>query len=86
MPRPVPDIPIRISAIPGVGNDRSVTVTIAASGKTIRVPRNHVDFAPGHVLVPLWLYRRLAKSKILVPALEAGKGINHGKESSECCR
>jgi len=57
-PRPRVEVPVRITAIPETA-PYSVTVTVAANGRNVRLPRGEIDFSPGHVLVPAWLYKRL---------------------------
>jgi hypothetical protein len=76
MPRPLPDIPVPIIAMPDT-DDKTITVTVAASGKTVRLPRGDVEVFPGTVYLPAWLYRQLAP--YLAPANpteERGYGKN----------
>ena len=55
-----PMIPVRISAIPETDRD-NVTVTVAANGRDIRLPRKSIDFTPGHVILPAWLFKTLKR-------------------------
>lgn len=42
-------------------DDRKVVVIVRRTGKPLQLPRNHVDFAPGHVIIPKWLHDRITK-------------------------
>lgn len=37
-----------------------IPVTVAATGARILLPARYIEFCPGRVRVPLWLYRKLA--------------------------
>ena len=56
--RPTPDIPVRIVAMPETA-PRSITVTVAATGRDVRLPRGEIDFTPGTVWMPAWLHKKL---------------------------
>lgn len=56
--RPTPDIPVRIVAMPETA-ERSITVTLAETGRDIRLPRGEIDFTPGTVWIPVWLHKKL---------------------------
>jgi len=53
---------IEISDLLETPNDRVVRVLLP-SGKQLNLKRGLVDFAPGKVLMPLWLYERIFKIK-----------------------
>ena len=44
-----------------VGHTRGgvIDVTLAATGQTVTLPWQEIQFAPGRVFVPAWLYRRI---------------------------
>jgi len=58
--RPTPDIPIEIVAMPETA-PRSITVTVAATGRDIRLPREVIDCTPGTVWIPRWLHKKLRR-------------------------
>jgi hypothetical protein len=39
--------------------ERSITVTLAETGRDIRLPRGEIDFTPGTVWIPVWLHKKL---------------------------
>ena len=45
----------------GVGRTQggTIEVTLAATGQTVKLPWQEIQFAPGRVYVPAWLYRRV---------------------------
>ena len=53
--------------------DRSVQVVLAATGKSCWLPRRHVEFYPGRVVLPLWLAQKILTIR------EAGDGKKHTK-------
>ena len=55
-----PVIPVAIADPPDTIG-RRVRVTVAANGRELRLPLEDVDFLPGHVMLPVWLYRKLGK-------------------------
>ena len=55
-----PVIPVRIADPPDTVG-RRVRVTVAATGKELRLPLEEIDILPGHVLLPAWLARKLAR-------------------------
>ena len=76
--RPTPDIPVQIVAMPETA-PRSITVTVAATGRNIRLPREEIDFTPGTVWMPVWLYRKLKKYL-------TDEGASFGSERSHIAR
>ena len=56
--KPTPDIPVRIVAMPET-EERSITVTLAATGRDIRLPRKEIDCSPGYVWITPWLHKKL---------------------------
>lgn len=55
-----PVIPVRIADPPDTVG-RTVRVTVAANGRSLRLPLEEVEILPGHVMLPVWLYRKLGK-------------------------
>jgi len=53
---------IEISDLLETPNDRVVRVLLP-SGKLLNLNRGLVDFVPGKVLMPMWLYERIFKIK-----------------------
>ena len=43
----------------GKGNDRAIDVIVKATGNRLWLPRHMVDFLPGHVVIPEYLYSRI---------------------------
>lgn len=55
-----PVIPVAIADPPDTIG-RRVRVTVAANGRELRLPLEAIDMMPGHVMLPVWLYRKLGK-------------------------
>jgi len=49
---------IEISAIPEI-TDTQVLVKVAKTGQEVKLPNSQVDFAPGRVILPLWLWKKI---------------------------
>ena len=58
--RAPPVIPVAISDPPDTIG-RRVRVTVLATGRELRLPLEEIDMLPGHVMLPVWLYRKLEK-------------------------
>ena len=61
-----PVVPIRIADPPDTIG-RRVRVTVAETGREILLPNKEVEFLPGHVMLPIWLYRHLKKYLVAGP-------------------
>jgi hypothetical protein len=56
--RPSPDIMIPISGIIDESH-KGIQVVVRATNKTAWLPKDHLGYLPGAVLVPVWLARKL---------------------------
>ena len=54
-------IPVGISALQDIRGDK-IDIVLSANGRKMTVNRNDVDFYPGHVLLPSWLYQKILPS------------------------
>ncbi|NNF99788.1 MAG: hypothetical protein HKM93_10450 [Desulfobacteraceae bacterium] len=53
-------VPVRIIDLREVsGDDRRIDVVPECTGMPLRLRRDAIDFMPGHVLIPLWLKRKV---------------------------
>jgi hypothetical protein len=52
-------VALEISDVHPTSRDAIVEVTLAATGKPLRLRRDMVEFWPGRVVVPWWLFKRL---------------------------
>lgn len=53
--------PVTIRPISGIKDirDRSIVVEDIETGKDIRLPKQYIDFAPGLVIIPRWLFDKM---------------------------
>ncbi|WP_319405345.1 hypothetical protein [uncultured Desulfosarcina sp.] len=58
---------VPISGILDDSNPDWITVTLADTGRPLRLRRDQVQFAPGAVVIPAWLWQRIFR-----------KGKKHG--------
>jgi len=56
-------IPVEISDIVET-TDRRIRVILKATGITVTLPRNLVDFKPGLAILPAWLAKKILAPKI----------------------
>ncbi len=49
---------VEISGI-GEGTEKGIDVTITSTGLVAWLPRKEVDFLPGHVVMPVYLYNEI---------------------------
>ncbi len=53
-----PNQVVKITGI-GQGSEKGIDVTIEATGKVAWLPRKEVEFLPGHVVIPQYLFDQL---------------------------
>ena len=53
--------PIKALEISGIGRstDDGIQVIDKTTGKRMWLPRREIDFRPGHVILPAWLWRKI---------------------------
>jgi hypothetical protein len=53
--------PVTLRPISGIKDirDRSIVVEDIETGKDLRLPKQHIDFRPGLVVIPVWLARKI---------------------------
>jgi len=49
---------IEITGIPEI-TDTQVLVKVADTGREVKLPSSQVDFAPGRVILPVWLWKKI---------------------------
>jgi len=60
--RPSPDIMIPIAGIIDE-TDNGIQVVVRTTNKATWLPKSHLDYLPGAVLVPAWLARKIKEGK-----------------------
>ena len=61
---------LAISDVRQTGRPEVIEITLADTGKTVRLRRDQCEFYPGKVFVPLWLGQRVTETQ------SKGEGID----------